>query len=155
VKKSPTEKADAAKRQRLWKFYRVTPEEQAAVEAFQKKDKDLSVLLERGNTNDTSPALLFTDHNHSTGLIRGRLAYLINKALGVFESSYKERTSIILRALADYLDNPPMTQVLGVARYGIIGRAKQKKEMIYGSADGPITAPKKPKGPKKKSCPKI
>jgi hypothetical protein len=130
VKKSAEEKSADAKRQRLWKFYRITPEEQAAVELFQKNNPTYGVLLQKGDP--TEPALLFTDHEHSTGLIRGRLAYLINKALGIFESSYKERTPTILRALADYLERPPATQVLGEARYGIIGRAKQKKKMIYG-----------------------
>lgn len=128
--KTAAGKSAAAKRQRLWKFYRITPEEQVEIEKFQKKHPVLSVLLEKGDP--TEVALLFTDHNHTSGLIRGRLAYLINKALGVFECSYKERTPTILRALADYLENPPATQVLGEPRYGLIGRAKVKKKMIYG-----------------------
>src|SRR5208337_2403853 len=102
--KTAEEKSMSAKKARLWKYYRITPEQQAAVEYFQKNDPTLSKLLERGNLDDKTPALLFTDHNHDTGLFRGRLAYLINKALGTFESSYKERTPAILRALAEYLE---------------------------------------------------
>jgi len=140
--KTAEEKSMSAKKARLWKYYRITPEQQAAVEYFQKNDPTLSKLLERGNLDDKTPALLFTDHNHDTGLFRGRLAYLINKALGTFESSYKERTPAILRALAEYLEYPPAVRVIG-PHYGLIGRAKQKKSMIYGSANGPIITPKK------------
>jgi len=143
VKRSPEEQRIAAKRQRLMKFYRITLKEQAAIEEFQ-RGNGFSVLLEKGDPTET--ALLFTDHSHTSGLIRGRLAYLINKALGVFESSYKERTPTILRALAYYLENPPATTVLGEARYGIIGRAKQKKVMTYGSANGPLKSETKRKG---------
>ena len=52
---------------------------------------------------------IFTDHRHSDGLIRGRLAYLINKGLGTIENTYKERTPHILRMLANYLEHPPFT----------------------------------------------
>lgn len=140
--KTAEEKSAAAKKARLWKFYRITPEQQAAVEYFQRNDPTLNKLLERGNLDDKTPALLFMDHNHDTGLFRGRLAYLINKALGTLENSYKDRTPAILRALAEYLDYPPAVRVLG-PQYGLIGRAKQKKSMIYGSVDGPIKPPKK------------
>jgi hypothetical protein len=149
MKQTPEERAAKAKAQRLWKFYRVTQEEQATVEQYQRSSKYLSVLLERGNPDDKTPALLFTDHDHDTGLFRGRLAYLINKALGTFESSYKARTPIVLRALADYLENPPAVSAIG-PRYGLIGRAKQKKHMVYGSANGPILPPKKERKGKSK-----
>jgi Recombination endonuclease VII len=138
---SKDEKALAAKRARAWKLYRISLEEQDEVEAFQ-QDSEHSILLSRGNLNDATPALLFTDHDHITGLFRGRLAYLINKGLGTIENSYKERTSAVLRALADYLDNPPAVAVIG-KRFGLIGRAQVKKSMVYGSENGPIKAPKK------------
>ncbi len=136
------EKSLAAKRARLKKFYRITPEEQAVVENLQRDDPTLTVLLQRGD--GSSDALLFTDHRHHDGLIRGRLSYLINKALGVLEGSYKDRTPVVLRALARYLDNPPFSRVFG-PRYGLIGRAKNKKKMVYGSPDGPIKPSKKGK----------
>jgi hypothetical protein len=137
--KTPEERRASAKRARLMLLYRITPEEQARVEEFQRATR-FSVLLERSGGN--ADAQLFTDHRHSDGLIRGRLAYLINKGLGVIEGVYKERTPSVLRVLADYLEDPPFAVVFG-PRYGLIGRAKKKKKMIYGSPDGPITAPKK------------
>ena len=147
--KTKEEKSADAKRKRLMLYYRITPEEQEKVEEFQRNDPTLSKLLERGNLDDTSPALLFTDHDHTTGLFRGRLAYLINKALGTFESSYKERTPAILKALAEYLEYPPAVRVIG-PRFGLIGRAKKKKRMIYGSINGPIQPEKVRKCPKLK-----
>jgi hypothetical protein len=127
---TPEERRANAKRSRLWTLYRITPEEQAAVERYQKTDSVLYDLLTKGDPKET--AQLYTDHSHTTGLFRGRLAYLINKGLGVIEGTYKERTSTILRALADYLDNPPAVRVIG-ERYGMLGRAKlNKKTKVYG-----------------------
>ena len=128
---SKEERRDSAKRKRLWVLYRITPEEEAAVEQFQREAfADYSVLLTKGNPN--KKALLFNDHDHTTGRYRGRLSYLINKALGVLEGAYKERTPRILRALAYYLDFPPSSITLGGDRYGLLGRAKVKKKMVYG-----------------------
>lgn len=129
AKQTDAQRRDTAKRSRLMMLYRITPEEQDAVEQFQKQDPTLRILLTKGDPKEE--AKLFTDHDHTSGLFRGRLAYLINKGLGTIEGTYKERTSAILRALADYLDNPPAVKVIG-ARYGLIGRAKRKKKMVYG-----------------------
>ena len=126
---SKAERALAAKRARLMLLYRITPEEQDKTEAFQRNDPTLSVLLTKGDPKEE--ANLYTDHNHVTGQFRGRLAYLINKALGTMEGTYKERTPQILRALAEYLDYPPSERV-GIVRWGLIGRAKSKKKMVYG-----------------------
>ena len=127
------EKSLAAKRVRAWKLYRITLEEQATVEVYQRSDPDFRDLLTKGDPKET--ALLFNDHDHVTGLYRGRLAYLINKALGVLEGAYKKRTPVILRALARYLDSPPALEIIG-PRYGMLGRAKMnKKKIVYGKAD--------------------
>ena len=139
------QRRDNAKRSRLMTLYRTTPEEQDRVETYMRNSK-FSVLLEKGN-GDTD-AQIFTDHRHWDGLVRGLLAYLINKGLGTIENTYKERTPHILRMLADYLENPPFTYVCGT-RYGLIGKAKKKKKMIYGSIFGPIQLPKKAR-----KCPK-
>jgi len=128
---TPEQRRASAKRSRLMLLYKITPEEQDAVEQFQRKDSVLRILLTKGNPKE--PARLYTDHSHTSGLFRGRLAYLINKGLGVIEGTYKERTPAILRALADYLDNPPAVRVIG-ERWGLLGRAKKKKKMIYGKA---------------------
>ena len=127
---SPEERKLAAKRARAWKLYRITLEEQDIVEEYQRTDPDFAVLLTKGDPKET--ALLFNDHDHTTGLYRGRLAYLVNKALGVLEGAYKERTSTILRALASYLDSPPAIEAIG-PHYGMLGRAKlNKKKIVYG-----------------------
>ncbi len=122
----------AAKRARLMLLYRITPEEQDEVENFQRAHPRLRLLLEKGDPKEI--ARLYTDHDHSSGLFRGRLAYLINKGLGVIEGTYKERTPEILRALAEYLDYPPAVEALGEPHYGLLGRAKRKKKMVYGSS---------------------
>src|SRR5260221_7586754 len=119
---TPEERRASAKRKRLDVLYRITPEEQDRVEKFQRGIGTFSILLEKGDPS--KEAKLFNDHRHTDGLYRGRLAYLINKGLGVIEGTYKERTPSILRALAYYLDNPPATTILGKPRYGMIGRAK-------------------------------
>jgi hypothetical protein len=128
---TPEQRRDDAKRSRLMLLYRITPEEEAAVERFQRGIGTFASLLEKGDRN--AEARLYNDHNHVSGLYRGKLAYLINKGLGTIEGTYKGRTPDILRALAHYLENPPATTVLGKPRYGMIGRAKvNKKKKIYG-----------------------
>lgn len=129
-------KSLAAKRARLWLLYRITPEEQGTVEAYQRRGR-FSILLTKGNPN--AEARLYNDHEHSSGLYRGRLAYLINKALGTIENTYKKRTPEVLRALADYLENPPAVDSIG-PHYGLLGKAKRKKKMLYGP---PTQVPKK------------
>ena len=123
------QKSLAAKRARLWLFYRTTPEERDAVEKVMREHPILRILLERGDgSND---ARVYMDHDHTTGHIRGILGYLVNKALGTIECSYKQRTPQVLRALADYLENSPMDHECG-ERYGLIGKAQRKKKMVYG-----------------------
>lgn len=128
--KSKAEVAASAKRRRLWVLFRITPEEQAAVEEFQNTHPPFDVLMEA--SRKIKRGMLGTDHHHGSGLIRGRLGAGINKALGIIENLFQERTGEILRALAAYYDNPPAVQVLG-KRYGMIGRAKiNKKKKLYG-----------------------
>lgn len=55
-----------------------------------------------GETDQTS---LCIDHDHLTGAVRGVLCRRCNSALGLA----KDRSDV-LRALADYLDNPPGIQ---------------------------------------------
>jgi hypothetical protein len=128
--KTKAEKSLAAKRARAWKLYRITLEEQDATEYYQRMDPNLRILLTKGDPKKA--ALLFNDHDHTTGLYRGRLAYLINKALGMLEGAYKSRTPYVLRALALYLDHPPAHAAIG-DHYGMLGKAKlNKKKIVYG-----------------------
>lgn len=125
----------SSRKSRLWALYRITPEEQAQINVFEKQHPTIKLLTE-GNP-------LSTDHNHKTGLIRGLLEWRINKAYGLIEKASPENTAEVLRALAFYHENPPAITALGGKRYGLIGKAQYKKKMIYGSENGPIKAPKK------------
>lgn len=110
-----------AQRKRLWDLYRITPEEQQEIEAYQRGHKQYRLLL---------GGHMGTDHCHLSGLIRGRLDWRLNKLLGVVER-FPEPVRI-LRALADYLESPPAVTAVG-KKYGLLGQAKYKKKMIYGA----------------------
>jgi hypothetical protein len=112
---------------RLWVLYRLTPAEQKQIEAFQGEHSGFRLLLGKR---------LGTDHDHRTGLIRGRLEWRLNRALGMIEKAAPTRTAAVLRALAEYLDNPPATTALGKETFGLIGLAKYKKKMVYGPPEG-------------------
>ena len=123
-------------KQMLWLKYRITPEEQHAIEEFQAQHPKFKLLL--GNK-------MGTDHNHKTGLIRGRLEWRLNRAYGLIEKVSPNNTAEVLRALATFHENPPATIALGEKRFGLIGVAKYKKRMVYGSENGPLPAEKKRK----------
>jgi len=108
---------------RLWVLYRITPEEQKRIEQYQARHPLFSLLLGKR---------MGTDHDHKTGLIRGRIEWRLNRALGLIEKAAPRNTAAVLRALAAYLDSPPATAALGAPRYGLIGLAKYKKSMVYG-----------------------
>lgn len=115
------------RKSRLWRLYRITEEEQKLIEKFQREHPTMYRLL--GNK-------MGTDHDHKTGLIRGRLDWRINRAYGLLEKVDPEHVSELLRALADYHDNPPATSALGEKRYGLMGKAQYKKKMVYGPPSG-------------------
>ena len=139
--KTPEQKRDAAKDARLKKFFRTSLEEYRAIEGYQaERHNEYALLL--GTTRRG------LDHIHASGLIRGVLDWRINRALGLVEESFKELTPHIFRQLATYFECPPAFQIVG-HRYGIIGRAKNKKVMIYGSPEGPLPAIKGKKRKKK------
>ena len=116
MSKTAQEKAEGAKNARLKRFFHITLEEYKKVEAYEAA---------------TMPSLLGTTRRA-----------LDNRALGMIETSFKEKTPDILRHLAQYLEHYPVNMVLG-RRYGIIGKAKKKKVMIYGSEKGPIKPEKR------------
>lgn len=116
--------AEKAKDRRLMRLYRISLAEQKKIERFQKEHPCFRWLL--GNN-------MGTDHCHSTGLIRGRLDWRINKAYGLLEKvAVGEKLSRLLMALALYNDAPPAVEALGGPRYGLIGQARVKKNMVYG-----------------------
>lgn len=132
-------KQERAKDRRLQKLFRTTLEEYSKIEEFQKKSK-FKILLGKKNGYD---------HHHASGRCRGILDWRLNRALGLVESVAKNEgeAAEILRVLSEYLVSPPAVEVLG-ERFGLIGQAKVKKKMIYGSKDGPILPPKK----RRKKC---
>jgi len=112
-----------ARARRLKVLFRLTPEEVDKINSYQCRHKIYKLLLGKRNS---------IDHRHSDGLIRGQLDWLLNRAYGLIEKVGGDRTSSILRALAVYHDSPPAVKALGEKRYGLIGKAKYKKKMVYG-----------------------
>lgn len=66
---------------------------------------------------------LATDHDHKTGLIRGKLCWFCNKLIAIAQDN-----PVRLLAAALYLVYPPAVAALGVARFGLPGRAGTKKQ---------------------------
>jgi hypothetical protein len=153
VTQTPEEKSAAAERSRLWLYYRLTPEQVIAIEAWQRAH-GLSMVMGQ-STLSTG-----TDHDHKTGMIRGRLDFRLNKAIGLVEAftskltdaDYRElgafnmdqATAAVLLLMSSYFTLMPAVQAVG-AVYGLIGKAKRKKTMIYGSPNGPLPSVKKAK----------
>jgi hypothetical protein len=143
---TPEQKAAAAEAARLMLYYRLTPEQQLMIEAYQ-REHGLAMLMGH-STLSTG-----TDHDHKTGMIRGRMDFRLNKALGLVEAftskltlddwnslgaaTLDEATSAVLSMMAHYMTIIPAMQAVGPV-YGLIGKAKRKRKMIYGSPDGPL-----------------
>ena len=154
---TPEEKATASERARLMLYYRLTPEQVVAIEEWQ-RDHGLSMVMGH-STMSTG-----TDHDHKTGLIRGRLDFRLNKAIGLVEAftsklsdedyralgafNVTQATAAVLQLMSSYFTLMPAVQAVGPV-YGLIGKAKRKKTMIYGSPDGPLPPVKKAKKVKK------
>lgn len=62
------------------------------------------------------------DHDHKTGLIRGRICDRCNRGLAWFKDDPN-----VLRKCADYLENPPAISILGKKVYGVTGRVNKRK----------------------------
>lgn len=150
---TPEEKAAAAEAARLMLYYRLTPDMVLKIEQWQ-RENGLAILMGH-STLSTG-----TDHAHDSGLIRGRLDFRLNKALGLVEaftskltdnelfelgiSPLRNKTAAVLGALSIYMDIIPAVQAIGSV-YGLIGKAKRKKKMVYGSPNGPLPPVKKVK----------
>jgi Recombination endonuclease VII len=129
---------EKAKDRRLQKLFRITLDEHEKIEKYQKTTAPFKLLLGKKNG---------LDHDHASGKVRGLLDWRLNRALGLVESVNKEKAATILCAMATFLSNPPAKLALGRQPYGLIGQAKVKRKMIYGSENGPIPVPKKRKKP--------
>lgn len=63
------------------------------------------------------------DHCHKTGLVRGMLCMICNRALGKFFDSLWR-----LEQAVAYLQNPPATLALGAEKFGLPGKVDTKKQ---------------------------
>ena len=155
----PEKKAAAAERQRLMLYYRLTPEQVLAIEAYQ-RTHSMGILM------GTSTMSTGTEHDHTSGLIRGRMDFRLNRALGMIEAftaklrdeEYRAlgvqnkdaATAEVLSLMSQYMICRPAVQAIG-AVYGLIGKAKRKKTMIYGSPNGPLKPIKKTRKKREKT----
>lgn len=105
---------------RLWELYRGTEEDYEKVFAFQ---GGRCYITGRRPGKQS----LNWDHDHKTGLFRGLLSFTANKGLAFFDDDPH-----MLRRAADYLESPPAVTALGREIYGLLGKAKRKKVMVYG-----------------------
>lgn len=112
---TPRQKLDAL-------LYNLKPGERQKIAAYQGGRDPVTGAPLKPNAN--------CDHDHKTGLIRGLLNPMTNKLL-------IDNRQILINTLK-YLENPPAVAALGEHVYGLIGRAKRKKRMLYGPAGTPI-----------------
>lgn len=143
---TPEQRAAQAEAARLMLYYRLTPEQVLAIEDLQRR-QGLAMLM------GLSTLSTGTDHDHVTGLIRGRLDFRLNKALGLVEAftsklqpsdldylgaaTKDDATAAVLNLMSSYMSLLPAVKAIGPV-YGLIGKAKRKRKMIYGSPDGPM-----------------
>lgn len=106
---------------RLWQLYRLTEEDYNTILAHQGGVCAITGRL-------PGRVSLNVDHCHRTGLIRGLLSPWANKGLAFFDDDPE-----YLRAAASYLEAPPASEALGHKTYGLLGQARNKKVMVYGS----------------------
>ena len=105
---------------RLWELYRLTEADWNKILEFQGGVCPITLRL-------PGRVAFNTDHDHTSGLIRGLLSPWANKGLSFFDDDPAQ-----LRRAAAYLEQPPAVAALGREVYGLIGRAKRKKNMVYG-----------------------
>lgn len=109
-----------ARQRALWIKYRLSEEEYDSILKYQGG-------VCAGCGEPPRKTRLAVDHDHKTGRIRGLLCWLCNRAIGILRDNARAATR-----LGAYLDAPPAPAALGKETYGLIGKAKHKKKMIYG-----------------------
>lgn len=127
-KNSPEEVKLSNRRYVLRVFYNITPEDFEKIRRYQSEHPVLRTLLNKPSSTKAESV----EHRHKDGLIRGVMHGLTNKAYGSLEAIHGSDTPQVLRAMAEFHENPPAVAALGEAVYGLMGKAKHKKEMKYG-----------------------
>jgi len=110
----------SAREKRLWDLYRLTKSDFDKMMKFQGGVCAISKIPPKNFR-------LNIDHCHKSGKIRGLLSMSMNRGLAYFNDNPK-----LLRAAADYLENPTAPLALGRVVYGLLGKAIYKKKMVYG-----------------------
>lgn len=113
-----------ARESRYKRLYNITIEEYDKILEYQGGVCAICLEPPKGNRR------FAVDHCHRTGLIRGLLCWQCNRAIG----SFYDRQELMWTAFV-YLFTIPAAQALGEERYGVVGKAKQKKLMKYGGPD--------------------
>lgn len=114
---------DKARRKHLLDNFKLTIEDWAKVEAYQ---KGVCWVCQKKNK---SGKRLSTDHQHSgdkPGLFRGLLCASCNRVLGKIEDPRWQWTPDLLRRAADYLQYPPAVLALQREHIGYPGRVGTK-----------------------------
>lgn len=118
----------------LWRNYNLTEAEVAAIHAAQG-----GLCLVCGRDLVLGSPSVCIDHCHKTGIVRGLLCFLCNRALGLLGDDI-----IRLYAAVAYIKAPPAPVALGENRFACLGRGPQAKAKsrsrqpdFYGRFDRP------------------
>lgn len=112
-------KAKKAKNARLRREYHITLEQWEKVWKFQ--DKGCAIC--RGSISKKGkPLVISTDHNHTSGELRGLLCWRCNKGIAVFQDD----PDWLFRA-SEYLKKPVFEKVFGHKFYTAPGKVGTKK----------------------------
>ena len=113
---TPEEKKERVRELRLKKLFNISAAEYNAISYCQ--GDCCAICRLPASTFKTRLAI---DHDHKTGLIRGLLCSMCNRAIAKFRDNAEK-----LQSAANYLKSPPATIALGGERYGLKGRVTNK-----------------------------
>lgn len=114
------EKAVKAKDKRLRQHFGITFDEYMAI--YEAQGGKCGICKRPRSDFKNSLAV---DHNHKTGLVRGLLCMICNRALGKFLDNDDS-----VAAAADYISSPPSVGALMRTHYTLPGRIGTKKRAL-------------------------
>lgn len=119
--------ASCKDRVRRWRIFGLSPDEYRALLA---SNEGLCPICKR------EPKRWCIDHNHETGEVTGLVCSICNQSLIAY-SRHEVETA---RRLLDYLENPPLSRVLGKRKtVGPAGMAQFEREEGWRKARGPYS----------------